>query len=233
MNNELSQRILLKMSGELFLEKNQEYVTPLVDQLCKLSTLCTLGIVIGGGNFFRGKHDSKRLGMCESAGHEIGMLATLMNGRILQNLLNKKGAQTSLMSSFSCPFIADEISSRGISKAVKHNRIMIFAGGSGNPFMSTDTTAVIRALQMNAPIIWKATKVDGIYDRDPLKDGAAHFIEKMSLEEALFKKIEVLDKTALTLAAENHRSIRVFNLFKPNALLDAFNNIHTYGSTLY
>ena len=224
--------ILIKLSGELFSkEKDLSVIKHVIAQLKELAAKVSLGIVIGGGNFFRGGQDGKRLEMCISAAHEVGMLATLMNGRILQNLLKKEGLPTILCSALYCPSLAQPLSSSLIADALKENKIIIFGGGTGNSYFSTDTTAVVRALQINAPEIWKATTVDGIYSEDPRKNPKAVRIEKISFQDALNKKLEIMDQTALTLAQDHSLKIRVFDLFKENAFLSAYNNAE-FGSLL-
>ena len=213
--------ILLKLTGELFVPGNAGKKSPivaLIPELTALATTHTLGIVVGGGNFFRGDVQGKTLGLSAATGHEVGMLATILNGRILQELLEGAGARTSLMSAISCPKVAHELSQHRIDCAKRDGNIMIFAGGTGNPFCSTDTNAVIRALQIGASIVWKGTKVDGVYEQDPAKHPQAKRFEALTYTEALEKGVGVMDHTALTLAQENDLTTYVFDIFAPDAL---------------
>jgi uridylate kinase len=217
--------ILIKLSGEIFgTDVKKETVNELVNQIATLASQASIAIVIGGGNFFRGRKDSDRLGMCETAGHEVGMLATVMNGRILQNLLKKNNVPTRLMSAVPCDLIAQPLSSYTISAAMKNKECMIFAGGLGTPFFTTDTAAVARALQVNATEIWKATTVDGIYNGDPRSNSQATLLKSVTFDEVLEKKLQVMDLTAMTLAQERNLKIRIFNIFTPNSLVLAFND---------
>lgn len=222
--------ILIKISGEIFnRDSSQIQINALVSQVATLCSKATISIVIGGGNFFRGKKDSERLGLSEVAGHEVGMLATLMNGRILQNLLQKQNVAARLFSAFSCDGIAELLSSHAILSAKQKKECMIFAGGLGVPFFTTDTTAIARALQVQSQEVWKATTVDGIYTADPRTEANAQLLKKVSYNEVLEKKLEVMDLTAILMAQEHNLTIRIFSLFKENSLLMAYNDSN-FGS---
>lgn len=244
--------ILIKLSGELFSSAvSVDVRNSVIEQLATLASMARIGIVIGGGNFFRGKKDSKSLGICETAGHDLGMLATVMNGRILQSLLKKQGVKATLLSAFPCPsisqapsssFIAEALSSDSEIMAVGSNvvqkslqkKCIIFAGGIGVPFFTTDTAALVRGLQMNVEEVWKATTVDGIYDDDPRTNPQAKLLSRVSFDEVLEKRLEVMDQTAMLLAREHEVKIRIFNLFTPDSLISAYNDqYYHFGSIVH
>ncbi len=221
-------KILLKLTGNI-LDKGPGPLENIAAQIKQLDH--TFGIVIGGGNFFRGARQSSALHISEQTGHTVGMLATMMNGLIVQDILEQAGVSTTLFSAVSCPSVGLPLSPQALNKALKESRCLIFSGGTGNPFVSTDTTAVIRALQMDAQQIWKATKVDGVYSADPQKEPSAKLIKKLTYKQALDDNLDVMDATAFTLAQEHNLDLRVFNIFSNNALIQAANDPE-FGSTL-
>ncbi len=212
--------ILLKLTGELMTvsASGSAPITKLVPQIVSLSQQHTLGIVLGGGNFFRGDVQGKALGLSAATGHEVGMLATILNGRILQEMLENAGVRTVLMSALTCRKVAKNICQQTIVEATREGKVMIFVGGTGNPFFTTDTNAVTRALQIGASEVWKATKVDGIYDKDPLAHKDATRYDSLTYEQALDQKLGVMDLTAMALASEHGLTTYVFNVFGSNAL---------------
>ena len=212
--------ILLKLTGELLTvpESGTAPITALVPQLASLSEHYTLGIVLGGGNFFRGDIQGKALGLSAATGHEVGMLATILNGRILQEMLENAGVRTVLMSALPCRKVAKNICQQTIVEAKREGKVMIFVGGTGNPFFTTDTNAVTRALQIGATEVWKATKVDGIYDKDPVVNQGAVRYDSLTYKEALDQKLGVMDLTAMALASEHGLTTYVFDVFAKNAL---------------
>jgi uridylate kinase len=213
--------ILLKISGEVFSSKEKE-LESIIKQLKVLKTKCNIGIVIGAGNIFRGRSNGKELNLEKASADEVGMLATIVNGRMLQAILEKVEIPSVIYSAIECPKICEPLSQNKINLAMKIHLTPIFVGGTGNPYFSTDTTSVIRGLQIKANEIWKATKVDGVFDKDPKKDKNAKLIKKISYDEVIEKKLGIMDLTAITLAKQNKVKIRVFNLFEENALLKAF-----------
>lgn len=227
-------RILLKLTGEIFTTANKQFSRKTIDavaaQLMQLND-CLFGIVIGGGNFFRGNQQGKHLGATQATGHQVGMLATMMNGLLLKDLFQQKGLSCTLLSAIHCPQIAESISERAIEQAFKNNDIVIFTGGTGNPFFSTDTTAIIRGLQMNADEIWKGTKVDGIYTQDPKKYSAAQLIPCITHQEVIAQQLNVMDTTAFTLAQQHQQPIRIFNIFSEQALIQTAQN-SAFGSLI-
>ncbi len=222
----VKKRILLKLTGEVFLapNKNQPSLTTvnaIITQLKKLSSTHQFGIVIGGGNIFRGKEHGSALGISPSIGHQIGMLGTIMNGLVFYDLLEQRNIASSLLCAIPSPEIGTPISQQTIDKALKQDCCLIFTGGTGNPFFTTDTNAVLRGLQIKADEIWKGTKVDGVYDADPRTHPEARLIKHISYDEALSKKLAIMDATALTLAAQHNCTIRVFNIFTDEPLIRA------------
>lgn len=230
-------RILLKLTGEAFISTANNGLNPIVvndlfTQIKTLSNNYQFGLVIGGGNFFRGKQHGKIMGITPPVGHQIGMLATLMNGLMVKDLLEQHGVTASLFSAITCPEMASSISQQAIENALLKDQVIIFAGGTGNPFFSTDTTAVLRSLQINADEIWKASHIDGVYSADPKKDPQAKLLKKSTYQYALEHKLGIMDATAFTLAAENKKTIRVFSAFEPNALIKASKE-KDFGSTIH
>jgi uridylate kinase len=216
-------RILLKLSGEIFLDKSREpsidLANSLAEQIIQLKDKFYFAIVIGGGNFFRGSQDSKLLNLSKNYGHYIGMLATQMNSLILKECFEKNGLNCKILSALPSPTISTTLSQNEIDEAAKKEVTIIFAGGNGTPYFSTDTTSIIRALQFNAKEIWKGTKTEGVYDMDPNKNRDAVFLKRVTYQEAIDKKLKIMDACAFTLAEENNLKIRVFNVFEKDSLL--------------
>jgi len=229
------QAVLLKISGELLSAHdgsyNVELVNHIIDQLKTLKDSYHIGIVIGGGNIFRGAHEAPRIGISRPTADAVGMLATLINGLMLQDLFCVKGLHAELLSAVPVPQYAQPMSQTVIRHAKELNKLLIFAGGTGNPYFTTDTNAVLRALQMGAQQVWKATTVDGIYDADPNKNPNAQKITNTTYKEVLDKDLKFMDKTAITLAQDHNVVIKVFNLFEKNSLLNVAQNSH-FGSTI-
>ena len=218
--------ILLKLTGEVFLSSSTRtldatLINSLAHQIRELSSEYYFGIVIGGGNFFRGNVQGKALGLSPSVGHQIGMLATVMNGLIIKDLFEHQGIPSAVFCALPSSEIGITISQQAINNAIEKGTCMIFTGGTGNPFFTTDTTAIVRALQMQADMVWKATQVDGIYDADPRQQQNARLLKKISFKEVLENNLKIMDSTAFTLAREHRLPIRVFNIFHENALLKA------------
>ena len=178
-----------------------------------------IAIVIGGGNIFRGVQ-GKSLGLDRATADYMGMLATVMNALALQDALEKEDIPTRVMSAIEMRQIAEPYIRRRAIRHLEKGRIVIFAAGTGSPFFTTDTTGALRAAEIKADVLLKATKVDGIYDKDPQKYKDAKLLKEISYLEALEKDLRVMDHTALTLCKENNLPIIVFNINKPNALKD-------------
>lgn len=209
-------RVLLKLSGEALLGKREYGVDPDVamrigKEIKEATDLGTqIAIVIGGGNIFRGQAASEN-GMDRATADYMGMLATCMNSLALQDALEKLDLETRVMSSIEMSQIAEPYIRRRAIRHLEKGRVVILAAGSGHPYFSTDTTAALRALELHAEIVFKATKVDGVYDRLPTEEGAKCY-QELTYQEALDKKLKIMDGTAFTLCKENNMSILVFNL---------------------
>lgn len=212
-------RILLKISGEALLGKQSAGVDPIVanyiaSEIKSLSGFhIQLGIVIGGGNIFRGIEASAK-GMDRTTADYMGMLATVINSLALQSALEQRGLPTRVQSSIEMREIAEPFIQRRAVRHLEKGRIVIFAGGTGNPYFSTDTAAALRAVEMKADIIMKATKVDGVYNADPIKDKTAVMFNKISYIDVLTKNLKVMDATAISLCRDNLLPIIIFNLQK-------------------
>ena len=217
-------RILLKLSGESLMgdksygidpQKVQEFVEE-VKQVYDLGV--EIALVIGGGNIFRGLSEAGQQ-MDRTQGDFMGMLATVINGMALQSVLIKNGLDTELLSGLKIDKIADEVSPLKAKKAMASAKIVIFAGGTGNPFFTTDTGAVLRALEIDADAVLKGTRVDGIYDKDPEKYPDAVKYDRISYDETLEKNLKIMDSTAFALAKDNNLPIVVFDMNTKGNLL--------------
>lgn len=230
--------ILIKLTGEIFSgggenqENSQLIVHQVVDQIARLQKEYQLGIVIGGGNYFRGKKEGARLGLTPWHAHLIGMFATVMNGLALADLLEKKGVQTAVFCALECAQAGKSINPESVRSAVDEKRCLVFSGGTGNPFFTTDTNAVLRALEIGAQTIWKAGPANGVYDSDPVKNKSARLIQDITYARALELKLQIMDMSALALAAEHKINTRVFNVFEKDAITKAAENPQ-FGSLIH
>ena len=212
-------RILLKLSGEALLGRQSTGVDPdvvsyIADEIRSLADLkIQIGIVIGGGNIFRGVQAGAR-GMERTTADYMGMLATVINSLALQSALEAKGLATRVQSSIEMREIAEPFIQRKALRHLEKGRIVIFAGGTGNPYFSTDTAASLRAMEIRADVILKATKVDGVYSADPVLDHSAVLFKKISYIDVLTKNLKVMDSTAISLCRDNRLPLVVFNLQK-------------------
>ena len=222
-------RILIKLSGEVLSGKldygiDPEAVQKISKKIQKIhSKNIQIGIVIGGGNIFRGLSASAN-GMDRVPADYLGMLATIMNSVALQSELEKNNCYTRVMSALSITQLAEPYIRRRATRHLEKNRIVIFAGGTGNPYFTTDTAAVLRGIEINADIIIKATKVDGIYTSDPMVNKDAKKFDRLSFKDVITKELKVMDMTAFTLCKENNLPIAVLNINKENTLLDFIEN---------
>jgi len=212
-------RILLKLSGESLLGKQPFGIDPdvanfIAGEIKSLSDLnIQIGIVVGGGNIFRGlEADSK--GIDRTSADYMGMLATVINSLALQSALEMCGIPTRVQTSIEMHEIAEPFIQRRALRHLEKGRIVIFAGGTGNPYFTTDTAASLRAMEIKADVIMKATKVDGVYDSDPVKNKTAAMFKKISYIDVLTKNLKVMDATAISLCRDNLLPIIVFNLQK-------------------
>ena len=219
----LYKRILLKLSGEALMGDNSHGIDPDRIQLyCKeISSLVKTGveiaIVIGGGNIFRGVSAASK-GIDRVQADYMGMLATVINGLALQSSFEGMGIQTRLQTALKMESIAEPYIKRRAVRHLEKKRVVIFSAGTGNPFFTTDSAAVLRAIEINADVILKGTRVDGIYNLDPEKNKNAVMFEKISFDEAITKNLKIMDSTAFTLSKENNLPIIVFNMNKPGNL---------------
>tara|TARA_Y100000996_G_scaffold414631_1_gene406088 strand:+ start:438 stop:1157 length:720 start_codon:yes stop_codon:yes gene_type:complete len=230
-------RILLKISGEVLAGKKKFGIDPNLTQEIAgrikeiHSQSLEIGIVIGGGNIFRGMAVSAK-GMDRVAADYLGMMATIMNSVALQSELEKLGCDTRVMSALSVTQLAEPYIRRRATRHLEKNRIVIFAGGTGNPYFTTDTAAVLRGVEINANVIIKGTKVDGIYSSDPVKDKDAIKYDELSFKEVIDKELKIMDMTAFTLCKENNIPIVVLDINDEKSLcnLIKFNNVGTIVS---
>lgn len=216
-------RILLKISGEM-LAGNQTYginrdiLTALADEIKDVVNMeVEVALVIGGGNIFRGLAASAD-GMERAAADYMGMLATMLNALALQNALEKAGVATRVLSAIEMRQLAESYIRRRAIRHLEKKRVVIFAAGTGNPYFTTDTAAALRAMEIKADVIIKGTKVDGIYDSDPLDNPSAKMFHELPFLSVLNKNLKVMDATAITLCMDNNLPLIVFNLTEPGNL---------------
>lgn len=220
------QRILLKLSGEALMGGQKHGIDPAVvvsiaDQVKAIRALgVEVGLVIGGGNIFRGVAGATQ-GMDRVTGDHMGMLATMINALALQDGLEQKGIQTRVMSGIEMPKVAESYIRRRAVRHLEKGRVVIFGAGTGNPYFSTDTAAALRASEICAQVVMKATNVDGIYSADPRKDPTATKFDRISYQEVLEKGLKVMDAAAIALCMENKLPILVFDMNQPGNLLRA------------
>jgi len=210
-------RVLLKLSGESFADDETNFgiesstLTRIADEIARASNDgIEIGVVVGGGNFFRGVSESAK-NMAQANADYMGMLATVINAIALKDALDKKGINTRVQSAITMTSVAEPYIRLRAIRHLEKGRVVIFAAGTGNPYFTTDTAASLRAAEIEAQIVLKSTRVDGVYDKDPEKDSNAKFLNELSYKEVLDKKLSVMDLTAITLCEENNMPIRVFN----------------------
>ena len=217
------QRILLKLSGEALMGQGTHGIEPAVIQrlAAEINAVASsgvqLGLVIGGGNILRGAGMASQ-GMDRVAGDHMGMLATIINALALQDAIEKAGTPCRVMSALTINQVCEPYVCRRAIRHLEKGRVVVFAAGTGNPFFTTDSAASLRAIEIGADIMLKATKVDGIYSDDPVTNPDAVFYDRISFDEALEQKLGVMDATALVLCSEHNMPVRVFNIFKPGDL---------------
>ncbi len=216
-------RILLKLSGEALGGESGVGISPeaVHDMARQISEVRELGVqvvvVVGGGNIFRGLPGSER-GIERATGDYMGMLATVINALALQDALEKVGVATRVQSAIAMAQVAEPFIRRRAVRHLEKGRVVIFGGGTGNPYFSTDTAAALRANEIGAEVILKATKVDGIYDADPKKHPTANRFAQIKYLDALQRQLKVMDATAFSLCMDNRMPIIVFDLFRPHNL---------------
>ncbi len=216
-------RILLKFSGESVAGNDEHGIDPkILDQMAESVKSCKsigteIGIVIGGGNLFRGEK-LNQAGMDRVAGDHMGMLATVMNGIALRDALERAGIKTRVMSAISMSGIVEHYDRRLAIQLLNDGFVVIFTAGTGNPFFTTDTAGCLRAIETEADLMLKATRVDGVYDSDPETNQEAKLFDELSFDDAISKNLKVMDATALTLARDHKLPIKVFNVNEHDAL---------------
>ncbi|MDH3830459.1 MAG: UMP kinase [Gammaproteobacteria bacterium] len=219
----LYKRVLLKLSGEALMGQGTHGIDPavalrLADEIHAVASQGTqLGLVIGGGNLLRGAGLAAQ-GMNRVSGDHMGMLATVMNALAMQDAIEKTGTDCRVMSALTIDQVCEPYSTRQAVRHLQQGRVVIFAAGTGNPFFTTDSAASLRAIEIGADIMLKATKVDGVYTADPMTSPDATLYKRISYDEALAQKLGVMDATALVLCSEHNMPLRVFNMFEAGQL---------------
>ena len=219
-------RILIKLSGEALLGDAEGGIDPdILDRLAREVAECVAGgaeiaLVLGGGNLFRGAKLAAR-GMDRVTGDHMGMLATVMNALAMQDALERIGMPTRVMSALKINQVCEDYIRRRAMRHLEKGRVVIFAAGTGNPFFTTDSAASLRAVEIGADLLIKATKVNGIYSADPVKHPDAHFYKRLSYDQALREELGVMDATAIVLCRDNRIPLRVMNLYESGALVRA------------
>jgi len=218
-------RILLKLSGEALTGTENYGIDPKILDLMALEIGQLIGIgvqvglVVGGGNLFRGAALQKA-GLDRVTGDHMGMLATVMNALALRDALERSNIATQVMSSIPMSGVVDHYDRRKALRALVNGDVVIFAAGTGNPFFTTDSSACLRGIEVGAELVLKATKVDGVYSADPMKDPDAVKYDRLTYDEVLDKKLEVMDLTAICLCRDHDMPVRVFEMEKQGALLN-------------
>jgi len=235
MLNKPIKRVLLKLSGEALMGENSFGISPdIVNQIVIeikkiLEQDIQLAIVIGGGNIFRGISLGDQ-GMTRATGDYMGMLATVMNSLALEDAFNKNNIITRVQSAVNVEQIVEPYVRAKALQYLSENKVVIFSGGTGNPFFTTDTAAALRASEIDADIMIKATKVNGIYSDDPVKNQKAVKFDQITFDDVIDKKLKVMDATAFTLCREQSMPIGVINIFKQNSLYNFINKNFTDGT---
>ena len=218
-------RVLLKFSGEAVAGDDDHGIDPkILDQMAQSVKVSKelgvqIGVVIGGGNLFRGEKLNKA-GMDRVAGDHMGMLATVMNGIALRDSLERAGVKTRVMSAISISGLVEHYDRRLAIQLLNDGFVVIFTAGTGNPFFTTDTAGCLRAIETQSDLMLKATRVDGVYDSDPLTNTNATFYSELTFDEAIVKNLKVMDATSLTLARDHGLPIKVFNVNTKDGLKD-------------
>ncbi|MCP9496032.1 MAG: UMP kinase [Pyrinomonadaceae bacterium MAG19_C2-C3] len=231
-------RVLLKLSGEALMGSQGYGVDTLVAQSIgeeirdARATGVEIAIVVGGGNIFRGVSKSAS-GMDRSSADYIGMLATVMNAVVLQDALEKLGVFTRVLSAINMPEVAEPFIRRRAIRHLEKGRVVIFAAGTGNPYFTTDSAAALRALEIKADVLLKATKVKGVYSADPNVDAEALFYESITYRDVLQKRLQVMDASAISLCMDNGLPLVVFDMLKPGNIRRVVTGEHSIGTRVY
>ena len=226
MPSRIYQRVLLKLSGEALIGNKKygiddSFISDLASQLVDIhKSNVQLIIVIGGGNFFRGS-DLVNLGIQRVTADHMGMLATVINSLALQSSIEKLNVECRVMSSITIDAVCEKYIKRRAERHLEKNRIIVLAAGTGNPFFTTDSAASLRAIELGAEIMLKGTKVDGIYNKDPIKYSDASLYKEISYKDVIAKNLAVMDATAVVMCKENNMPLKVFNILKDGNLKKA------------
>jgi uridylate kinase len=237
MASPIYQRILLKLSGEILMGSKGYGLDPdaieiLTDEVAEINKLgVQIGVVIGGGNIFRGLKANTQ-GMDRVTADYMGMLATVINALAFQDSLERKGIHTRVLTAITMNRVAEPYIRRRAMRHLEKGRVVLFAGGTGNPYFTTDTAAALRAAEIKAEVMLKGTRVDGIYDKDPLKYTDAKKFERISYLEVVERRLGVMDSTAVTMCMEHQLPIRVFN-FNERGNLRRILNGESIGTIIY
>ncbi|MDP8202707.1 MAG: UMP kinase [Candidatus Tenebribacter burtonii] len=222
-------KVIFKISGEVLAGENRfgidmQSVENLIEDIISIRKAgYSIGIVLGGGNFFRGVSEvGKHINRYTA--DNVGMLATIQNALVMSGLLQKKNYRTEIYSAIQVDKVAKFYTPNRATTSLNEGKICFFCGGIGNPFFTTDTAAILRAIELSADIVLKGTKVDGVFSADPVKDKNAKFIADITFSEVLERELQVMDMTAFTLARENSMPIKVFNITKKGNLKEAILN---------
>ncbi len=227
MLNSKYHRVLLKLSGESFCRPGQFGIDgPALESIAeRIADICKLGpqvaIVVGGGNFLRGKSFSHKSHIPRNTADYMGMLATIINGCALQETLEKIGQPTRVLSAIAVPAMCEPFIRRRAFHHLDRGRVAILAGGTGNPFFTTDTCAALRAAELDVDLLIKATKVAGVYSDDPLTHSNAELFDQLSYDEVLTKKLNIMDQAAISLCSNNNIPITVLNIFEKGNITKA------------
>ena len=221
------ERVLLKLSGESFCKRGEfgidgsalKSIAERILEICKLGP--EVAVVVGGGNFLRGESFSEVSGIPRNTADYMGMLATIINACALQETLEKLGQPTRVLSAIEVADVCERFIRRRALRHLERGRVAILAGGTGNPFFTTDTCAALRASELEADVVIKATKVEGVYSDDPAKNPDAKLFEKLSYEEVLKRNLRIMDHSAISLCRDNNISIIVLNIFKEGNITKA------------
>ncbi len=217
-------RILLKLSGEALMGDQSsgldarvlKRLATEIDEICRIGV--EVGLVIGGGNIVRGAAKAAE-GLDRVTGDYMGMLATVINALAMQDVLERGGRPVRVMSALTINEVCEDYIRRRAIRHLEKGRVVVFAAGTGNPFFTTDSAASLRAIEIEADLLIKATKVDGVYSCDPMKDPDARFYSRMTYDEALDQRLDVMDATALVLCRDHSMPLRVMNIFQPGAIM--------------
>lgn len=226
MNNPLYERVLLKLSGEALMGEdafgiNRATIMRMTEEIAQIAKLgVQIAIVIGGGNIFRGIAPGAQ-GMDRATADYMGMMATVMNALALQDALKNQGIDARVQSALNIEQVVEPYIRPKALRYLEEGKVVVFAAGTGNPFFTTDTAAALRGAEVGAEIVLKATKVDGIYSADPNKDPGATRYQRISFDEAIVRRLEVMDATAFALCRDQKLPIKVFSINKPGALARA------------